>query len=403
MHINGDLISIFLYKSVRGAFVWRSNMKRPSYFATILIVLLGLTLQNNLASALNLSDGVYPLNIELTVSQNTSHEGMYMLWQLTLTPTSEQVTNINIESGNDQIWLVEPVNRTALSESENFQIKATPIISGDLIPSLQVKYKFKGKDFSMFVIASSTIKIIPIESQLEMRLYPEKSTYSSGSEINLTLWIRNSSPQPLTLLKVNGLGNDINWANSKTSGIISPGDVEQFPLMAKITGDNPIPRAYVILSWQDSAGQIRNISYHVEGVPIHISESLFSRIPAEVFGLMIGLIAGALSLIVQDRLSRGLKKSALKNQVKGILQMLTWKAEHATQTSLQVDLRMIETLLENEEMYLILKEFEIVDEIKELWRRAEEHNTGLSSQGGSQRSENLRLSVQQLLKKMAKN
>jgi len=131
-----------------------------------------------------------------------------------------------------------------------------------------------------------------------------------------------------------------------------------------------------------------------------LGEIIIGRIPDELFGIVVGLIAGVLSTffvgLAGDLLARTLQKKVNRRQVYGLLRLIARESEYAANNGVKVALEPLEATFKEEGLFTVLQKYELSEDTHDLWNTAKRHNDGLNAPGGAQRAESLRKDAQKV-------
>ena len=76
------------------------------------------------------------------------------------------------------------------------------------------------------------------------------------------------------------------------------------------------------------------------------------------------------------------------------------QSEHAASNGVAVNLAPLETVFKEEGLFTVLERDKLAQHVRDLWRKAERHNSGLNQPGGAQRTEELCEAAQALREKL---
>ena len=343
------------------------------------------------------------LELVIATAQAEATVGAPITWRVTLTPHGQlSIGHIELRPGGTRTWAWPDGVQTveALTGTVVLDVSAVPLVSGDLRPILEAQYTV-GKDVrTQLVIGDTSVQVEPIETRVKAGVIARQGTVRKGDRLQVELWIRNGSPFTLTQVRMRGSGADLEWGAPTVLEDILPGKTSRQMSTPTVEGQHPLPQLSIEYAWVDVAGISYTQTLYVSGNPVVLEENIIARIPDEVFGIIVGLIAGVLSTffigLVGDWLSRTLQKKVNRRHVRGLLRLITLQSEHAADNGVEIDLAPLETIFKEEGLFTIVEKDRLDQNVRDLWKTAECHNTGLSLPGGAQRSEELRKAAREL-------
>ena len=86
--------------------------------------------------------------------------------------------------------------------------------------------------------------------------------------------------------------------------------------------------------------------------------------------------------------------------MRGLLRLTILQSEHAANNGIEVNLTPLETIFKEEGLFTIVEKDGLAQDIRDLWKKAERHNMGLSLPGGTQRMSELKESAGKLKTKL---
>lgn len=348
-----------------------------------------------------------PLEIEITIAQTEVIVGAPMTWRVTLTPHGQQgIGHVELCPGDTRAWAWPDGNQTveALSNTVVLDVSAVPLISGNLRPILEARYTVNEEMQVQLILGDTAVRVEPVETHIEANVITSQGTVRKGERLLVELWIRNGSPFTLTQVYVCGTGADLAWGAPTTMADIPPGETSRQVLPPTVKGQNPQPQLSIEYAWADVAGTSYTRTLYINGESVALEENIIGKIPNGVLGIIAGVITGALATIIpkwieECRLRKRQKKINQVN-VYGLLRLAALQSEHAADNGGKTNLALLEMVFKEEGLFAIVKEENLDQNVRELWKTAERHNTGLSLPGGAQRSEELRKTAQELSGKL---
>jgi hypothetical protein len=149
-------------------------------------------------------------------------------------------------------------------------------------------------------------------------------------------------------------------------------------------------------SWIDVTGASQTRSIYVSGDPVAYDEGMFGRIPSQIWSVILGVITGALIAIIPALIDKRRQKQMNRQHVRGLLYLMAMQSEHSVRNGIRADPKPLETIFETERLSTIVQEEGVAQEVHNLWRAIQNHNTGLNSPGGARRSTELREAAEAL-------
>ncbi len=382
----------------------------PRHWLIIFIINLALSLVSPFhpGGLVSARQGELPLSIILATTQAEVIVGDAMTWRVSLTPQSqERIEAIQVRSGDNRVWvfLGGPQSIRVLTNTVVLDVPAVPLVAGKLTPLLEVDYSLGRKTYSQLIAADRVVEVASVESRVQADIVVTESTAHQGDPLPLELRIHNHSPFTLTQLQVEGRGTDLVWADLTTLADIPPYQNTTQRLSPTLNGQYPLPEVNIAYTWTDLTGTTHHWVFNVRGDMMTLVPDLLGRIPDEAFGILIGVIAGALSTFITGLVgawvARILQKRQNRRHAHGLLQLLTLQAEYAADNGVLVELESLSTIFKQEGLFTILNEDRLDEDAREFWKIAERHNAGLNLPGGAQRTDELR-KVTHLLKQKLK-
>ena len=348
-----------------------------------------------------------PLDIEIIVAQTEVVLGAPMTWRIILTPCAQvSIDSLELRPGDARTW-AWPDGFQAVGGLTNtvvLDVAAVPLVSGDLHPILEAHYIAGGEMQTQLVMGGTPVHVESVEKLVEAGVIARRGTVRKGDRLPVELWIRNGSPFTLTQVQLDSSSADLPWELQAVLADIPPHKTVRRVLAFIVGGQHPQPRLSVDYAWTDATGSTHSQTMHISGEPVAIEESLIGRIPNEVFGIIVGLTAGVLSTfftgLIGDWLSRVLQKKVNRRHVQGLLRLMILQSEHAASNGVDVNLAPLETVFKEEGLFTVLERDKLAQHVRDLWRKAERHNSGLNQPGGAQRTEELCEAAQALREKL---
>jgi hypothetical protein len=225
----------------------------------------------------------------------------------------------------------------------------------------------------------------------------QQGTVELEDEVDFDIGIVNRSPFEVTLDRVSGVGIDLEWEPYSGNETFAPGE-DVVVMSASVKGEHPQPQIFVEYTWNDSLGRGKSAISYIEGREIHFrsGSSFLERIPFEYLAIFLGIFAGAVSLVVNDRITKYLQRGTNRQQVYGMLQLAIMEVNHAMMDGAEIRLEMLEAVIKTEGFYQVLARYDLIDQVKELWDEAMRHNRSLNLPGNVQREKELRRAVDTL-------
>ncbi len=272
-------------------------------------------------------------------------------------------------------------------------ITAIPLVNGDLTPILEAHYVVDGVAQTQLVVGDAAVHVETVEMYVDAGVIVEQGTVQEEDRLSVQVWIRNRSPFTLMLVDVRGNGADLAWEDSISSSTIAASDMFNGVLTATVTGPHPRPQLSTWYTWTDKSGTIYTRTLHLEGKEVAITDDILDRIPDELFGMIVGLIAGVLSTFlggwVKDYLAQMSQKRVNQQHVQGLLEMVTRNSEYAANSGEKVALEPLDTIFQEEGLFTVLQKYKLNTDVYNLWSTAKRHNDGLNAPGGAQRAQSL--------------
>ena len=255
-----------------------------------------------------------PLEIEITTIQMKGIVGDPITWRVTLTPHGQQrINSIELRPGDARTWdwLDGVRSFKALTGTVVLDVSAIPLVSGDLRPILEARYTVGEEVQTQLIVNDTFVHVEPIETCIEAGIIARQGTVRKEDRLPVELWVRNRSPFTLTQVQAHGNGADLAWEDPTAPVDIPPGETFRQMLTPTIKGQHPQPQMRIEYVWTDGAGSSYIQALYVSGDTVALKESIIDRVPDDLFGIILGLIAGVLSTffigLVGDWLSRTLK------------------------------------------------------------------------------------------------
>jgi hypothetical protein len=98
-----------------------------------------------------------------------------------------------------------------------------------------------------------------------------------------------------------------------------------------------------------------------------------------------------------EQRAREYQERANRHRVRGLLYLASTHASQAADHGVRTSLEPLTTIFGGEGLYATLEKNGWVDVARELWIKAENHNTGLHRSGGAQRVQELKSAIEQMV------
>jgi hypothetical protein len=343
------------------------------------------------------------LVIAITTAQAEVTVGAPMTWRVMLAPSAQQSLGpIELRPGDTRIWAWPDGFQTVetLTNTIVLDILAAPLVSGDLNPILEARYTAGGEPQTQLVVGHTSVQAEPVERRIQAGVVPRQGTVREGERLAVELWIRNDSPFALTQVQVYGSGTDLAWEEPPTPAEIESGKTYSQALCARVDGQHPRPQLSIEYAWTDVTGVSRAQTRYINAEDVALEESFIARVPNELLGIVVGVATGALVTIIpkwiEERRSRKHQQKINRQHVYGLLRLMALQSEYACDNGTFINLAPLEAVFEKEGLFAIAEEDELAQNMRDLWKKAERHNTGLDRPGAAQRTEELRRAAGEL-------
>jgi hypothetical protein len=364
----------------------------------LLTIIIGFLGSVNSASADQPDQSI--VDIQLLVTPREIPLGAATTIELIIKPT-EPITEFHASFSDNNVWewVHEFEPPQVITKTIVLTSTITPLNLGTLTPSILVDYIVAGKSFREYVEANSRLDVKAVSEFVSFDITTNQGTVGQNNEVEFHLNVANRSPFSLTVNQIEGVGIDLNWHAYSGKDQIGPGDYVIL-MRADVRGEHPQPQLTIGYSWNDALGKPGSAVNNIIGREISYRSSLnlIDRIPFEVLGIIIGIIAGSLSLLANDWVMRQLQKGTNCRQVFGMLQVVIMEVNHGATNSSEIRVDLLETMIKTEGFYQVLSHFDLVDNVRELWGEASKHNKSLNSPGNIHREKELRKAADTLSK-----
>ena len=344
-----------------------------------------------------------PLDVTLVAVQRDIVQGEAITWLITLEPRGQlNINQVELLSGDARVWAWPNAVRSiqALSSTIVLNVSAVALVAGDLQPAVIVNCTADGQPNTLAVVSADVVHVQPVESHVIASILHQQGTANQNEQAPLELWISNRTPFVLTQLQLQQHGVDLEWGYFPSVADISSGVTRRIPLTPTVTGANPQPRLSLEYVWTDVTQSRHSQSLDINGPALKLEEGIISRIPSQVLGILVGLVAGILTTfgttLVGSWLSRRLAKGVNRRHVRGLLRLMVMQSEYAAANGVKMELGPLETLFKEEALFAVMQDDKLNQTVHELWWAGTRHNDGLSQTGGARRSEELRHAGQEL-------
>jgi hypothetical protein len=316
------------------------------------------------------------------------------------------LTDFQVSIADPDVWVwKKPFDlQKTISTARLLNASIVPERLGEQTPAIFVDFMANGQPFHEYVQVASALEIKNVSDFISFKIASKSGTVAKNDEVNFRLTISNSSPFQIIISDkdIHGYGIDLDWtpptAGNATGMVkIDPGNTE-LELKAKVTGEHPHPQLSVDYSWIDASGSRRTGSQPVTGDEISLAagSNWISNIPETTWGIIIGVFAGLLGSLVTDFAIRIKALGANRRQVAGMINLVTLELGLGADRGTAVDMGFSEELLKKEEFYHVIKHFDLLEDVKDVWKTATKFNQGLNSPGNIQREKDLKKAAEQL-------
>jgi hypothetical protein len=368
-------------------------MRVVGYLVTITVIGMTFGFKDGLALAAAMPQAEPSLEIEITTAQTQATVGAPVIWLVTLTPHREQgINSVELQSGDQQVWewVGDFPTIVVLTNTVVLEVSAVPLVSGDLTPVLKAHYNVGKERKSQLATGDIPVHVASVEACLTANIVVPQRTVRKGEHLPVELWIRNNSPFTLAQVQVQGAGTDLAWEEPTGPVEIQAGQIYPQSLYAMVDGEYPQPQLVVHYAWTDATGKSHLQSLSVSGEALTLAEVSVKEPWHTILGVLTGSLIVLIPAWIQDERSRKRQKKLNRQHVHGLLQLMTLQSKHAANSDIEIDLTPLETVFEDEGLFAIVEEDGLVQNMRDLWEKAERHNTRLDRPGGAQRSKELR-------------
>ena len=341
-----------------------------------------------------------PLEIELTTTQMEGIVGAPITWRVTLTPHGQQrISSIELRPGDARTWdwLDGVRSFRALTGTVALDVSAIPLVSGDLRPILEARYIIGEEVQTQLIVNDTFVHVEPIETRIEAGIIARQGTVRKEDRLPVELWIRNRSPFTLTQVQAHGNGADLAWEAPIAPVDIPSGETFRQMLTPTIKGQHPQPQMRIEYAWTDATGAAHPQSMNVSGKAIVFAKTTIEDPWRTIISMIIGVLTGSLASLIpasiQEHRSRKRQKEINRQHVHGLLHLMILQSKYAADNGVKIDLTPLETIFKEEGLFAIIKEDGLDQDVRDLWKKAERHNMGLSLPGGTQRMHELKESA----------
>jgi len=344
-----------------------------------------------------------PLDVTITIAQTEITVGAPMTWRITLTPQGQQcIGSIELQPGDVRVWAWPNDIKTAASLTNTLvlDMSAIPLASGDLYPILEVRYTFGRDTQTQLVVGDEPVHVQPVETHVEAGVVVGQGTVHNGDRVPVELWIRNSSPFTLTQVQIHGSGTDLEWEVPAGPIEVPAGETYSQVLHARVRGEHPHPGLSIQYAWTDATDTPHAQYLNVSGETLALAEATIKEPWSIIIGVLTGSLVALIPAWIRELLSRRHQEQANRRNVRGLLRLMVLQSEHAADNGIPVDLALLEAVFKEEGLYAIVDEDELAENARNLWKKAERHNTGLNQPGAVQRAKELHKAAQELAKKL---
>jgi hypothetical protein len=348
-----------------------------------------------------------PLEITITTTQAQVTTGAPMTWRIALTPRVQQsIGSVELRSGDVQawVWLDDALTVETLTSTLVLDVSAVPLINGDLKPILEAHYTVGEEKHEQLIVGDASVHVELVEAGVEAGVIVSQRTAREGDCLPVELWIRNGSPFALTQVLVSGNGADLTWEAPIALEDILPGQTPRQVFTPTVGGQHPQPQLSIEYAWTDVVGISHSQTLYVSGDLVALEENIIRKVPNELLGIVVGVMTGALATLIpkwiEEHRSQKRQKEINRENVYGLLRLATLQSEYAADNGVETSMVPLETIFKEDGLSAIVKEDKLAHNIRDLWKMAERHNTGLSLPGGAQRSKELYEAAQRLIEKM---
>lgn len=350
-----------------------------------------------------------PLDIEIIVAQTEVVLGAPMTWRIILTPCAQvSIDSLELRPGDARTW-AWPDGFQAVGGLTNtvvLDVAAVPLVSGDLHPILEAHYIAGGEMQTQLVMGGTPVHVESVEKLVEAGVIARRGTVRKGDRLPVELWIVNDSPFKLTEVELHGSGTDTAWDELTSPLEILPHHTHMQVLYAKIDGERPRPQLNIRYVWTDAMGKSHKESLSVSGEVLTLSEFVIKEPWRTVLSVLGGVVTGSLIALIpayfREKRERKRQKEANCSYVAGLLRLMVLQSQHAADTGVSADVGPLRTIFEKEGLFSVVGEAGLTENVRDLWRAAERHSSGLNQPGGAQRSERLRETARALGQKLGR-
>lgn len=353
------------------------------------------------ANAVGGTQTVPDLEIAITTAQSEAVEGDLVWWQVSLTNVSETtLTQVEIQpTGQTWFWPDGTQTIDSLLEQDSivFEIRAVPLKTGEVWPTLKVLYVVGEAHRSISATADHPVSIMSVRALVETEVVPRRATARVDQPLSMEVCITNRSPFTLTNVSLRGMGADMEWGEATDVGDLPPNATSSTPLTPTIQGESPQAILALEYHWSDATGKSLSEKKMLRGDPLDVKRTLWSEIPLSAITALLGALVGFVSWGVNVYHGQRQRERVNRERVRGMLQMIRIQAAHGAEEGVQVPLDLLQQLFSEEGLYAALEQLDrkssdraLVRCVRELWEAAHRHNAGIEHPGGAARTTDLR-------------
>jgi hypothetical protein len=353
------------------------------------------------ANAVSGMQTVPDLEIVITTAQSEAVEGVLVWWQVSLTNVSETtLTQVEIQpTGQTWFWPDGTQTIDSLLEQDSivFEIRAVPLKSGEVCPTLKVLYVVGEAHRSTSATADHPVNIIPPSALVEAEVVPRQATARLDQPLPMEVCIINRSPFTLTNVSLQGMGADMEWGEATDVGDLPPNETSSTPLTPTIRGESPQAILALEYHWSDAKGKGLGEKTILRGDLLDVEKTFLSQVSPSAVLAIIGALLGLGTWSVKSLYGCWQRRLVNRERVWGMLHMIAVEAKHGAEEGVRVSLDSLQQLFNEENLYTALKQLDrslkhkdLVLCVQEIWEAAYRHNTGIEHPGGAARTADLR-------------